>query len=172
LAAIAAAATLLASVAAACGGAGSSAPPGSPSQQQANQDIIDFAHCMRAHGVNVPDPVHESGHQGLSIQMPQRTAANQAAFTACTPHIQALINAKLSAARQHAAPNLPSLLRYARCMRAHAIPMLDPDQYGELNLGRIAGIPNTGRYTPQFRAADAACRHLLPSGTPDNGTGP
>lgn len=27
-------------------------------------------------------------------------------------------------------------------------------------------------YSPQFRAADAACRHLLPAGVHNDGTGP
>jgi hypothetical protein len=58
-------------------------------------------------------------------------------------------------------------------MRAHDIDMLDPTPGGQLNLGQVAGITsNFGRYSPQFRAADTACRHLLPAGIHDDGTGP
>ena len=58
-------------------------------------------------------------------------------------------------------------------MRSHDINMLDPTQLGELNLGHVPGITSDfGRYSPQFRAADAACRHLLPAGVHDDGTGP
>jgi len=72
-----------------------------------------------------------------------------------------------------AAPELPALTDYARCMRAHDIDMLDPTPQGELNLGRVPGITSDfGRYSPQFRAADSACRHFLPAGVHDNGTGP
>ena len=65
------------------------------------------------------------------------------------------------------------MLNFTRCMRARDIAMLDPTSYGELNLGRVPGISGDfGRYSPQFRAADAACRHLLPAGVHDDGTGP
>ena len=68
---------------------------------------------------------------------------------------------------------LAALTRYAQCMRRHDIDMLDPTPSGQLNLGTVPGITsNFGRYSPQFRSADAACRHLLPAGVHDNGTGP
>jgi hypothetical protein len=68
---------------------------------------------------------------------------------------------------------LPYFVRYAACMRSHNIPMLDPGPQGQLNLGNVPGITSDfGRYSPQFRSADAACRHLLPHGVRDNGTGP
>ena len=68
---------------------------------------------------------------------------------------------------------LAKLTGYARCMRAHDIPMLDPDRFGDLNLGSPPGVSSDfGRYSPQFRAADTACRHLLPAGVRANGTGP
>jgi hypothetical protein len=58
-------------------------------------------------------------------------------------------------------------------MRSHDINMLDPTPLGELNLGHVPGITSDfGRYSPQFRAADAACRHFLPAGVRDDGTGP
>ncbi len=76
-------------------------------------------------------------------------------------------------AAAQAAPLMPALTRYARCMRAHDINMLDPTREGDLNLGRVPGVPKRfGRYSPQFRAADAACRHFLPASVHDDGTGP
>ena len=64
------------------------------------------------------------------------------------------------------------MVAYSQCMRSHAIPMLDPDAQGILNLGNVPGIAGVGRYTPQFRHADHVCRSLLPAGVADNGTGP
>jgi hypothetical protein len=55
-------------------------------------------------------------------------------------------------------------------MRSHDIDMLDPNPQGSLNLGGITS--DFGRYSPQFRAADSACRHLLPAGVHDDGSGP
>ena len=58
-------------------------------------------------------------------------------------------------------------------MRSHDIGMLDPTPAGALSLGNVPGISNDyGRYSPQFRAADQACRHLLPADVHDDGTGP
>ena len=42
--------------------------------------MVNFAHCMRAHGVQMPDPFHIAGHAGLSIYDPPRTSATHAAW--------------------------------------------------------------------------------------------
>jgi len=142
-------------------------------QQQGDQNIVSFARCMRSHGVQVSDPVHRPGHAGLSIDLPSRGPATNAAYAACIHFIQANIEAKQAGAAAQAAPHLPALTRYAQCMRSHDISMLDPTPLGELNLGHVPGITSDfGRYSPQFRAADAACRHFLPAGVRDDGTGP
>jgi hypothetical protein len=140
---------------------------------QSDRDMIHFARCMRAHGVQVPDPFHRAGHSGLSIEVPAQTAANRPAFSACMHFIQPIVQMKMAHAAAIAAPHLHALTEYARCMRARDISMLDPTPQGQLNLGNVPGITsNFGRYSPQFRAADTACRHFLPAGVSDNGTGP
>ena len=141
--------------------------------QQGDQNILSFTRCMRSHGVQMSDPVHHPGHAGLSIDMPSRSPANNAAYGACIHFIQANITAKQAGAAAQAAPHLAALTRYAQCMRSHDINMLDPTRFGDLNLGHVPGITSDfGRYSPQFRAADAACRHFLPAGVRDDGTGP
>ena len=141
--------------------------------QQGDRNILSFTRCMRSHGVQMSDPVHRPGHAGLTIDMPSRAPANSAAFAACIHFIQANITAKQAGAAAQAAPHLAALTRYAQCMRSHDINMLDPTRFGDLNLGHVPGITSDfGRYSPQFRAADAACRHLLPAGVRDDGTGP
>jgi len=56
-----------------------------------------------------------------------------------------------------------SLLAYSRCMRSHGITKFpDPDSHGDLglNAGPGSGIdPNS----PQYKAADRACKHLMPA---------
>jgi hypothetical protein len=142
-------------------------------EQQSDQDMISFARCMRAHGVQMSDPVHHPGHAGLSIDLPERGPATSAAYKACTHFIQPITQAKGAAAAAEAAPHLAALTRYAQCMRGHDINMLDPTPQGDLNLGNVPGITSDfGRYSPQFRAADAACRHFLPAGVRDDGSGP
>jgi hypothetical protein len=144
-----------------------------PSQTQTDQDIVHFTHCLRAHGVNEPDPFTRPGHSGLTFEMPPDMAVNHAAIAACEHFISKLVAAKQAGASAQLAHWLPSLVRYAACMRAHDVPMLDPGPEGQLNLGNVPGITSDfGRYSPQFRAADHACRHLLPAGVHDDGTGP
>jgi hypothetical protein len=140
---------------------------------QSDRDMISFARCMRAHGVQMPDPFHRAGHSGLSIEIPPQTAANRPGFSACMHFLQPIIQMKNAHAAALAAPRMHALTDYARCMRAHDINMLDPTQQGQLNLGNVPGITRDfGRYSPQFRAADTACRHFLPAGVHDDGTGP
>src|SRR5215472_1255543 len=155
------------------GHAGTAHVTGQLTQAQSDRDMIDFARCMRAHGAAVPDPIHRPGHAGLSIELPGQTAANRPAFDACMHFLQPIIQMKNAAAAAAVAGELPALTRYARCMRQHNISMLDPTTTGQLNLGTVPGInSNFGRYSPQFRSADRACRHFLPAGVHDNGTGP
>jgi hypothetical protein len=143
-------------------------------QNQSDQDMVSFARCMRGHGVQMSDPVHRPGHAGLSIDMPPQDAATRTAYATCNHFIAPIVQMKDSGAAAQAAPRLAALTRYAECMRAHDIGMLDPTPQGELNLGRVPGMANNdfGRYSPQFRSADAACRHWLPAGVTDDGTGP
>ena len=174
-------------LAAGCSGGGAGTPavaslPGHSSGAQAgaplteagsDQAMVSFTQCMRSHGVQMPDPAHRPGHAGLSIDLPTHDAATNRAYSACTHFIAKIIQAKQAGAAAQAAPQLAALTRYAQCMRAHDIDMLDPTPGGQLNLGQVAGITsNFGRYSPQFRAADTACRHLLPAGIHDDGTGP
>ena len=119
------------------------------------------------------DPSHRPGHQGLSIDLPTRDSSTHAAYAACNHFIARVEQAKAAGASTGAASNLQALTNYAQCMRSHDIDMLDPTPQGQLNLGNVPGITSDfGRYSPQFRAADAACRHLLPAGVRDDGTGP
>jgi hypothetical protein len=155
-------------------GHAAAAQPGQPlTQQQSDQDMISFTRCMRGHGVQMSDPFHRPGHVGLTIDLPTRDSATSAAYAACTHFITVIIQGKAAGAAAQAAPRLAALTRYAQCMRGHDINMLDPTPQGELNLGTVPGITSGfGRYSPQFRAADASCRHLLPAGVRDDGSGP
>jgi hypothetical protein len=152
-------------------GAGSAATPLSPSQSDA--DMVSFTRCMRERGVQMSDPFHRPGHSGLTIDMPERTAGTAAGYAACNHFLAPIIAMKESAGAARVVAQLPALTRWAECMRTHNIDMLDPTPQGALSLGNVSGITaDYGRYSPQFRAADAACRHLLPASVHDDGTGP
>lgn len=146
---------------------------GSLTQAQSDQALINFARCLRSHGVAEPDPSPIPGRAGLSVTIPTPGPNTTAALAACNHFIASLVQAKQANAAAQLTPHLQALIAYAQCMRSHNIAMLDPDAQGVLNLGTVPGITsNFGRYSPQFHAADAACRGLLPSGVHDNGTGP
>jgi hypothetical protein len=139
-------------------------------ESQVDQGEINFAHCLRSHGVNEPDPKHVPGQNGLVVQVPASTPATSAALAACDH----LLPSASSAKQQQRTADLPALTRYAQCMRSHDIALLDPDPHtGAVNLGNVPSISNDfDRHSPQFRSADEACRHLLPADVHDDGTGP
>ena len=149
------------------------APAGQLTAAKSDQDMVDFTHCLRSHGVAEPDPVHRPGHTGLSVVIPTPGPATNAALAACNHFMEPIAQMKQAHANQQLASWLPALTHYAECMRSHDIGMLDPNAGGSLNLGNVPGISSDfGRYSPQFRSADSACRHLLPAGVRDDGTGP
>jgi len=140
---------------------------------QSDRDMIAFARCMRTHGVDVPDPFHRPGHEGLSVDVPPHDAATRAAYSACNGLIASIIEIKQAGGASRVAPEIPALTRYAECMRRHDIPLLDPTPLGAVSLGSVPGITSdVGRYSPQFRQADAVCRVVLPASIHDDGTGP
>ena len=143
-------------------------PPAALTQAQEFQREVKFAECMRGRGIDVPDP------QPGRVQIPVATdPATAAALRACQQWLPALGTGTAGGVNGKLAAELPGLIAYARCMRAHDIAMLDPNSFGALNLSPVPGISSDfGRYSPQFRAADAACRGLLPAGVHDDGTGP
>lgn len=169
----------------ACGGGGShpsvaSLPGGSTAtgqgtltQAQGDQLMVAFTRCMRSRGVQISDPFHRPGHQGLTLDLPSHTVANAPAYAACQSLIDPVVEQKEAGAKAAATSDLPALISYAQCMRSHDISMLDPRPDGALSLGQVPGITGDyGRYSPQFRSADRACQHLLPAGVHDDGTGP
>ena len=144
-------------------------PAGTATQATGGQlhRLVDFARCMRGHGVSVPDPQPGKPY-GISAG-----GAGAAALHACQHFLPPADTGTAGSQASETAAELPALIAYARCMRSHDISMLNPDSSGVLNLGNVPGISSDfGRYSPQFRAADAACRHLLPAGVRDDGTGP
>jgi hypothetical protein len=135
--------------------------------------MVEFTRCLRTRGVAEPDPFHRPGHSGVSVEIPSPGPTTNAALSACNHFLAPIAQMKQAGAGQELASWLPALTRYAECMRSHDIAMLDPNPMGDVSLGSVPGISSDfGRYSPQFRAADAACRHVLPAAIHDDGTGP
>ena len=165
---VAAGATALTLFASACGGshgpgvaqvgATTTGSAGSGSNGSANPAA--YSACMRRHGVpNFPDPDSKgrldiSSGLGIDPSSPQFRAA-QRACERLLPHYQPSAKAQ--------AEFLKQALKYSQCMRKHGVPKFpDPQSSGSgvgLRITKDSGIdPNS----PQFKAAQKACKALLP----------
>jgi hypothetical protein len=151
-------------VSAGCGsGSGSS---GSRSQNNSRLGpLVAFAACMRTHGLpNFPDPkAYGNGYRltigsetGIDPSSPQFKNAQQAC--------RKLLPNGGNQTPQERAKQLQEALGYAVCVRSHGVPGF-PDPKVSSNGGiEIGPGPNSNLNpnSPQLKAAENACRHLLP----------
>jgi hypothetical protein len=148
---------------AACGGTSSTHTSGASQgtgQQQRVAALTQFAGCARAHGIPVPDP-NSQGQISGSEQLRQQyvnTPQGQAALKACGSYLRKAFPQLTPANTQQFRD---AVLRSARCMRAHGIPVPDPGPDGAINPAAAASI---NQASPQFQQASRACAHLFPSG--------
>lgn len=145
---------------AACGGGEDPAPASSSSNRHGPDEktkhaMLDFARCMRQHGVDMPDPKFDGG--GAVMQVGGRNMAPEqmrAAERACAKYQKQIKPPAIPKAEQEKFKR--QALANARCMRAHGIDMPDPE-FGP-NGGveqKIGGhIEPTD---PKFQAAQKAC---------------
>ena len=181
---------------AACGGGGGSNPqvaslgegasgptttaaPGGSSNGSSNGDeadaqqaMLDFAACMREHGVDMPDPQFDAdGKAAIAIgggPSDLDTAKVNEAQKACDSYLQKV--------RENMPPPDPAkveeekqkLLQFAQCMRDHGIDFPDPQissDGGGIQVQMGAG--EGGRFDPEspaFKEANEAC--AAQTGTP------
>lgn len=127
-------------------------------------DAVSYAACMRSHGItNFPDPtssgafVTDRGElNGQDVD--QGSSQYSAAHKACS-HL--LPNGgQITPAEQQT--EVAGLLKYVQCMRTHGEPnMPDPttSAVGGVGVSVPAGLDPS---SPQFQAAEKACRSVLP----------
>ncbi len=139
----------------ACGGGGSSSAGGSGADGGAEEEAaLEFAECMRTHGVEVEDP--KLGQK--NIELPDTSdPTSKKALAAC--------NGKLGTAGQELSSEedeefREGALALAQCMRENGIEMGDPEFLGpgKFHLD-IEGIDTE---SPAFEAAREACDEKLP----------
>jgi hypothetical protein len=167
-AATALAALGLAVLLAACGApVGASAPPtATPDPEKA---MLQFAQCMRAHGINMPDPT-SNGNGGFSVRISGKgseggMAQMQAAQKACQKY-QPKLSGGTSDNPAQFAQMQDRMLAFARCMRRHGINMPDPKftNNGGGPIGVTLGKPGSNSFDPrssQFQSAQKACSSYL-----------
>jgi len=144
----------------ACGGGGSgSSGSGSGSsgdgESAAREDAgLEFAECMREHGVEMKDP-----KPGQNITLENNDSTTRQALAAC--------DGKLGDGQELSAEEDEEFregwLAFTQCMRDEGIDLADPrfPGNGKVLLG-IAGIDTT---SPAFETAAEACKGKVPAQT-------
>jgi hypothetical protein len=127
-------------------------------RQDDRQQALDWARCMRQHGIDLPDPQF-SGND-IVYPRPDRAVRNgakyKAAEQACKQH--------LPNGGQPGPPNpekLQRALAFARCMRQHGITTM-PDPQVVADGITQQSPPGMSRNDPRLKAAVRACGQGLP----------
>jgi hypothetical protein len=152
------------------------APAGDP-----REAALEFARCMREHGVDMPDPdvsggdgngpgevrINIGGGPG-DVDAPAMKAAQEACQPALDAAMQQAGAGKLDPAEE--ARMHENALRFAQCMRDHGVDMPDPTFAGGGVQTHIGGPGEVGSGpdpdSPVFRDAQKACEDLLGKGGP------
>jgi hypothetical protein len=125
---------------------------------------LQYAHCMRAHGIpDFPDPGPTGGFN-LSDQpgsdLNPSDPALQAAAGACAKIRGFKGNSTPARQRQYTA----ELLRFARCVRADGVPNFpDPSSLGpNQGVGFLIDRNTLDPHSPALQAAVTACQRVVP----------
>lgn len=140
------------------------------------QAILDYAACMREHGVDMPDPqidpVGGGFAFGITVEGPAEGGGPddsamqqmQQADEACRHFMEGIVS-------QFERPDMSemqdTMLAFARCMREHGIEMPDPEFSADGGV-TVFGAPGEGGQSfemdpgdPAFQAAQEACREVF-----------
>jgi predicted small secreted protein len=161
---------LCAATLAACGSSAGGSGEDAAAQEEGR---LEFAECMREHGVEMADPT--PGQKGVIIGGPAGKQASGGAFNPDDPATKKALAAckgKLGDLGQEPSPQekeefKEDALAFAECMREHGVDMPDPRFDGEGHVQmRIVGRPGSGPSpeSPAFQKAQEACQSNLPNG--------
>jgi hypothetical protein len=151
-----------ATVIAACGSNSPSRPSVSRSggrltQAQKEQATVNFADCMRSHGVtNLPDPA-SSPHEIKPAMNPNSTLTRSPQFQAAATACQHLLPDGSLPTAAHSHAQIAAFLAFAHCMRTHGFPNFpDPTSSGELTPQMLANA-GINLHQPAVPQAGDAC---------------
>jgi hypothetical protein len=152
------------SLLAACGGSTSS-PSHAAEERGAETRFLDYAKCLREHGVNAEAVSHgPGGGQGLKIG-PGKTGASpgfmQAAEKACARYRPPPQTG--SPSPQQKVEFEEAAQKFAKCMREHGIEVRAGSSGIQISAGPGAHLDPE---SPTLKRAQSACQKLLPGGGP------
>ena len=160
--------TILLTTAALLAGCGAEARTEPEAEAERREAALDYARCMREHGVDVPDPApDESGRVvmgGPVSRAPVPPERFGAADEECRDELDGLQPPEVSPEQEREMRE--GALAHARCMREQGIdfpdPTFDDDGRAAVQIPRGAIDLDDER----FRAAEEACRDELPEPRP------
>ena len=149
----------------ACGSSSSSSSAGS-SQTASNTAYtarLNYAKCMRAHGVNMSDPSRNGGPAagGANIRSMRSNPKFQSANKACSSYLAKAFSGAANPAQR--AQFQQQLVKFAQCMRSHGIDIPDPTTSSGGGFGILRQISSSERNSPRFKSAMQACSSTLPN---------
>jgi hypothetical protein len=129
------------------------------SEEEREQAQLEYAQCMREHGVDFPDPVNGrfefKGTPGDQAKMEE-------AQEACRDILEDVAPPPLT--EEQKAELQQAALDFAKCMREHGIDYPDPQfQDG----GVLQRMPEGAEDDPKFEEAQKACQPILDAVQPD-----
>jgi hypothetical protein len=130
----------------------------SPSKDP-QQAALDFAKCMREHGIDMPDPeVDEQGRIRQRIGGPGGTGPDPKKLEEAQKACGNLLGGG-DGDRQLDPAERDAMVAFAQCMREHGIDM--PDPTGDGLTVRRKGEDGPDPDSKEFQEAERACNHHL-----------
>jgi hypothetical protein len=127
--------------------------------------LVAFSACMRKHGLpNFPDPKPAGSGFGLTLRTENGIDVRSPQFKRAQQACKKLLPNGGKPNPQEQAEQLQAALRYSVCMRSHGVPNF-PDPKATSDGGIEVGPgpkSSVDPDSPQFKAAEKACRQLLP----------
>ncbi len=126
-----------------------------------SNQAVAYGGCMRAHGVpDFPDPkVSSTGHE-VRVAV-SAAAANNPHFKSAQQACHHLLPGGESGAHPIPPREQAQYLRLAACIRSHGVPNFPDPTFSEGGVHLPQGSVNP--HSPQVRAAEQACRSLIPA---------
>jgi hypothetical protein len=159
-------------VATANGGNGKKGTPTPTVSVDPQTAMLNYAKCMREHGVDMPDPQTNGDGGGVTITIsggPKNEAQMNAAQEACKQYMP-----NGGAPPSMSPEQIEQMRKFAQCMREHGVQMADPDpNNGGISIGNkpapgpsesAGGMKAGPPDDPNFKAAEEACKDKLPKG--------
>lgn len=152
-----------------------SAAPANDTEEDPEEAALEWAKCMREHGIDVPDPeIDENGRVRVMIQARraaegvQDEAFEKAREECGTPFGDAGPPPLTDEQREEMQE---TMLEFAACMREHGVDMPDPDFSGEGQRFRFGGQTGIDPDSSTFQKAQEACQEILEDAFPGGGPG-